>query len=39
VWPNERAAVAGAGDLKISFIKIIYSLIQIQDADLKCYPL
>jgi hypothetical protein len=38
-WPNKRAAVVEAADVKILFIKIIYSLVQIQDADVKCYPL
>ena len=32
-------AVAKATDLKILFIKIIYSFIQIQDADVRYYPL
>ena len=38
-WPNEKAAVAGATDLKILFIKIDYSFVQIQGADMKCYPM
>ena len=34
-WPNKGRAVAEAADVKISFIKIICSFIQIQDADVK----
>jgi hypothetical protein len=29
VWPNEKAAVAGTSDLKISFIEVIYGFIKI----------
>ena len=38
-WSNEKAAIAEAADLKVLSIKINYSFIQIQDADVKCYPL
>ena len=38
-WSNETAMVVEAADLKVLFIKIIYSFIQIPDADVKCYPL
>ena len=38
-WFNESVAVVEAADLKVLFIKIIYSFIQIWDADVKCYPL
>ena len=38
-WSNERVPVAEAADLKNLFIKIMYNFIQIQDADVKYYPL
>ena len=39
VWSNEKAAVVEVADLKVLFIKIIYSFIQIWDTDGKCYLL
>ena len=34
-WPNKGGVVAEAANVKVSFIKIICSFMQIQDVDVK----